>query len=235
MSVIRPAAAAPGVTKYSTSPRRAALSLASTSSCSSWATCSSVSVPRISRLVQKPSTRLLISSVNAAWNGDRALCSSSAAMARVIAARPGPRASGVEWPSAGTRDIATLVATTNPSGSTPMTRFSSAATGTARPACGRMRMMDAQLCQRDFAQPRTVWNIREINQQNRLRRNPFSPGGQAPRVTALPGACYAVLVTRCLLYGGRSGEQVVDHRPRDGVVVEPAAAERAADGHDLVA
>ncbi len=155
MSVTRPAAAAPGVTKYSTSPRRASLSLSSTSACSSWATGASVSVQRISRLVQNPSTRLLISSVNAAWNGDRALCSKSATMARVIAASTGPQASWFWWPSAGTRAMATLVAMTNASGSRPMTRFSNAATQTTGPACGRMRMIDHQLRRRPSAQLRT--------------------------------------------------------------------------------
>ena len=120
--------------------------------------------------MQKPSTRLLISSVNAAWNGDRVLCSNSTTMARVIAASTGPSESCPERPSAGTRAMATLVATTNPSGSTPMTRFSNAATVTAGPACGTMRMIDHQLCQRALpqlrtraTQTRTVRNIRKMN------------------------------------------------------------------------
>ena len=87
ISAISPATAAPGVAEYSTRPRRASPILSRTSGCSSKATGASVRVARISLRAHTPSTRRLISSVNAAWNGERTDCSSSATPASPTASR----------------------------------------------------------------------------------------------------------------------------------------------------
>src|SRR5579863_5206037 len=81
--------------------------------------------------------------------------------------------------------MATLVATTNPSGSRPMTRFSSAATGTTRPACGRMRMIDHQLRRRALPQMRALLNIRQMDHKNRFSCKRVSHGGRHQK-SALP-------------------------------------------------
>jgi len=92
-----------------------------------------------------PSTRRLISSANAAWNGERTDCSSSAATASPTASRTPPQ---TPLPTPATRPMATLVPTTKPSGSTPITRLSTIAAIATRPATGSSRMIACQLRQR---------------------------------------------------------------------------------------
>jgi len=139
------ATAAPGVVEYSTRPRRASAILSRTSGRSSRSTGASARMARISRRAHAPCTRRLISSVNAAWNGERTDCSSSETTASPTASIT---RSQIPLPAPATRPMASLVPTTKPRGSTPITRLSTIAATATRPATGSSRMIDHQLRQR---------------------------------------------------------------------------------------
>ena len=144
-SAISPATAAPGVAVYSVSPRRESLRSSRTSGCSSKAAGASVRVTRMSLRAHAPSTRRLISSVNAAWNGERTDCSSSEATASPAASRTPPQ---IPLPPPATRPMAALVPITKPRGSKPITRLSAIDARATRPATGSSAMIDHQLRQR---------------------------------------------------------------------------------------